>query len=730
MKNLSRSIALAACAVLGFQSAFAKTVTINLETATFDDLQAAMNAGAITSVELATLYLNRRAVYDQAGIKINSVVSINPAVFDEAQAADDLRASSGQQSPLHGLLYCTKDSYPTLGMVTSGGVRTWLSSVTGTFGTEAGVTYGPMTSPEDCYVVGKLKAAHAIVLGHGNMDTWATSASSTTSNAYGTTLNAYCLGSASGSSGGPGALTGANFANFAWGGETGGSIRNPSDRAGVTGFKVTVGTHSVNHIIPLVSDRDVIGPMARYVKDEAYIMDVTANTIDPQDLWAPINYVPGRGLDTAYVTKVNTTSLAGKKVGIIGTYNGLTYPSPAPTPVQLSEADVEKALGVGNGHGGMTSFTNYVVSGGNAAGVQTPDTATSAVFARFVGELQSSGATVVTVFLPPNIDTAQTIPAVTTPPTSSAVPQFPTQFDDGTTAPGATLASPYTNYSLAFENAGMLSAFGQGIYTRLTQANAASSSLSTAVRAAAYSGQFIDFTSTSFHDPTTGETTLINIPAHFQRKAIYNALFEKFMDANGLDALIWPISYAKSRTSNSVSGRDLVNNIGLPICTVPIGIYTALGGEPICAGFLGRYRKEADTLALAGAYQREYNHRIPSPLLPPLDGETITYTTAGTLFTQRADKLAPVVSIKKSATVKDSKIVIQGVATDASGIGSLKVYVNGRKVASKTGKRWTASVPVSSIKKWTKSKAKTIEVTVMAKDGAGNASATTKIVKI
>ncbi|MGH8048076.1 MAG: amidase family protein [Chthoniobacterales bacterium] len=732
IKNAQNLTLAAILVAISAQTAGAKTVTVNLETATFDDLQAAMNAGAITSVEMATLYLNRRAVYDQAGIKINSVVSINPHLMDDAAAADEAR-SLGATGPLLGLLFCTKDSYPTKDMVTSGGVKSWLSSVTGTVGTgtttspittEGGITYGPVIAPSDCFVVQKLKAAGAVQLGHGNMDTWATSAGSTTSNAYGTTLNAYCLGSASGSSGGPGALTGSDFANFAWGGETGGSIRNPSDRAGITGFKVTVGTNSVNNIIPLASDRDVVGPMARYVKDEAYIMDAAATVLDPDDLWAPINYVPGRGLSTGYATKATAGSLAGKVIGVVGTYLGNSRPTPAPTPVQLTDADVEKALGVGNGHGGLTFGTATTA---NTTGVDTPQSSVATAHNRLVAELTAAGATVVIVYLPPNLDTglsAANLPSkfvdgVTNMPTAAL----------GTTNPAVTsitgittTSTTYANTTLALENRGFQLFHGQGIYTRLTQANAASGSLSTTVRGLAYDNKVSDFT----------------VPAavtHFQLKAIFNAVYEKFMDTAGpggtpLDCLIWPVSFSKSRSSNSVSGRDLVNNMGLPVCTVPIGVYPELGGEPICEAFLGRYRKEADVLAVAAAYQKEYNHRIPSALSPPLDGETITYNDAGTLYQLRSDKLAPVVSVNTKAVVSDAKIVIEGIAADSGGIKSLRVYVNGRKIAAKPGKHWKASVPVSAIRKWVKNKAKSVDVTVLAKDKAGNASVTVKSVKI
>ncbi|HVE17393.1 MAG TPA: Ig-like domain-containing protein, partial [Chthoniobacterales bacterium] len=96
----------------------------------------------------------------------------------------------------------------------------------------------------------------------------------------------------------------------------------------------------------------------------------------------------------------------------------------------------------------------------------------------------------------------------------------------------------------------------------------------------------------------------------------------------------------------------------------------------------------------------------------------------------RADKLAPVVSIKAKATTKENSILLNGVATDASGIDSVRVFVNGHKVPAKLGKRWTAKVTTAEVKKWTKAKAKTISVTVLAKDAYGNAAATTRVVKL
>ena len=292
----------------------AAEATFNLETATLDDLQQAFDSGAISSVQLVTIYLNRRDLYDQAGIKLNSVVQINPSVMAEAEAADQRRAAGQKIGPLDGVPFVTKDSYNSVGISTTGGVNAWKD----------------IFPTSDNFVVARLKQAGAILLGHANMDTFANSATNTVSDAFGATLNAYTLGVPAGSSGGPAVATASNMAFFGFGGETGGSIRNPSDRGGIVGFKVGVGTVSVGGVLALVPDRDVIGPMARYTKDEATIMEV-ASVQDPQDIWSSVvNYIPGRPRANGFLAKQETTKLQGRKFGVIGTYVGQTYPPPNP----------------------------------------------------------------------------------------------------------------------------------------------------------------------------------------------------------------------------------------------------------------------------------------------------------------------------------------------------------------------------------------------------------------
>lgn len=64
-----------------------------LEEATIAEMQAAMEAGEITSRQLVEMYLARIAAYDKEGPKINSVLEISPDAIAIAEALDEERAA-------------------------------------------------------------------------------------------------------------------------------------------------------------------------------------------------------------------------------------------------------------------------------------------------------------------------------------------------------------------------------------------------------------------------------------------------------------------------------------------------------------------------------------------------------------------------------------------------------------------------------------------------------------
>ena len=81
-----------------------------LKEASIAEIREALDAGIVTSVELVALCLNRIAFYDRHGIRLNSVPVLNPALFEEALAADRRLSRGEHLSRLDGIPYVAKDS--------------------------------------------------------------------------------------------------------------------------------------------------------------------------------------------------------------------------------------------------------------------------------------------------------------------------------------------------------------------------------------------------------------------------------------------------------------------------------------------------------------------------------------------------------------------------------------------------------------------------------------------
>ena len=184
---------------------------LDLTRASIADINAAFEAGALTSEKLVELCLSRIKAYDQAGPKLNAVLTLNPKALETARSLDAERQARGPRSPMHGIPVVLKDNMDTADLPTTAGSFMLAGSL----------------PPDDAFLVTRLREAGAIILAKVNMSEFASGDS--LSSLGGPTYNPHdSARTPSGSSGGTGAAIAAAYALVGLGTDTGGSVRGPS----------------------------------------------------------------------------------------------------------------------------------------------------------------------------------------------------------------------------------------------------------------------------------------------------------------------------------------------------------------------------------------------------------------------------------------------------------------------------------------------------------------------
>jgi amidase/aspartyl-tRNA(Asn)/glutamyl-tRNA(Gln) amidotransferase subunit A len=173
---------------------------------------------------------------------------------------------------------------------------------------------GARAAQADATAVARLEAAGAILVGALNMDEYAYGF--TTENThYGATRNPHdAQRMAGGSSGGSGAAVAAGLVPIALGTDTNGSIRVPASLCGTFGLRPTFGRLSRGGSFPFVFSLDVIGPLARSVRELALAYDAMQGP-DPRDPGCaqrpPAPAAPALAADAA-------ANLAGLRIARLG----------------------------------------------------------------------------------------------------------------------------------------------------------------------------------------------------------------------------------------------------------------------------------------------------------------------------------------------------------------------------------------------------------------------------
>jgi aspartyl-tRNA(Asn)/glutamyl-tRNA(Gln) amidotransferase subunit A len=279
------------------------TPEIDLTEMTIADVQGGYARGAFSCEALTQAFLDR---IDRHNPLLNAIIFVNPAVLADARAIDARRRAGEALGPLGGVPVVVKDTMDMVGFPSTGG---WslLCSKTG------GVDLMPST---DSPVVARLRAAGAIILGKTNVPILSGSGTDANNSWAGPTLNAVAPDRApGGSSAGTATAVAAALAVLGLAEETGGSIQNPAAAQALVGIKPTFALVPNTGVMPLSSQRDVVGPIARSVRDAALVLDVLAGfTMDDPKTVASLGRMPEGG----YTSLLSGRALKGSRLGLYG----------------------------------------------------------------------------------------------------------------------------------------------------------------------------------------------------------------------------------------------------------------------------------------------------------------------------------------------------------------------------------------------------------------------------
>jgi aspartyl-tRNA(Asn)/glutamyl-tRNA(Gln) amidotransferase subunit A len=278
--------------------------------------------------------------------RANELLTAKEVSSDELFAA--YLAAIGERDPeLHAYLYVCDDS-------PGEGIPIAIKDVIGTKGirTTAGSkmleSYVPVY---DATVIERCKARGLRILGKTNTDEFAMG-SSTENSAFGPSHNPWDPTRVpGGSGGGSAAAVSGGLAPWALGSDTGGSIKQPSALCGNVGLRPTYGTVSRFGVVAFASSLDQVGPVAKNVRDCAYLYSVIAgrDANDSTTVEVPEIVVP----------QPETGDLTGVRVGVPRELNDAEGIEPGVRDAVRKAIDLASSLGAEVGECSLPRSVEY-----------------------------------------------------------------------------------------------------------------------------------------------------------------------------------------------------------------------------------------------------------------------------------------------------------------------------------------------------------------------------------
>ncbi|MDR7168433.1 aspartyl-tRNA(Asn)/glutamyl-tRNA(Gln) amidotransferase subunit A [Nocardia kruczakiae] len=257
---------------------------------TATEASALLQTGRLHPAELLDACLRRSASYDGA---TTAWVRTYPELAHRQAERAAQRLAAGNAPLICGLPIAVKDIYAAAGLPVTASSRVLDGNV----------------AAGDATIWRRLREAGAVLIGHVHT---AEFAMATDTPQVG---NPWDISeSIGGSSGGSAAALAARFAPLSIGSDTGGSIRIPASRAGVTAIKPTFGRCSRYGLIPVMWTRDHPSPMGHSVADASLLLSAMVGP-DPND---PVTGVaPAPPADGFPLTATGgVTPLSGKRFGV------------------------------------------------------------------------------------------------------------------------------------------------------------------------------------------------------------------------------------------------------------------------------------------------------------------------------------------------------------------------------------------------------------------------------
>jgi len=283
-------------------SSVAPHAPFELEEKTVAELQAGLRSGRYTAHMLVEQYLGRIESLDRQGPTLRHVIETNPEAFAIADALDAEWKGGRARGPLHGIPVLVKDNIDTADRMTT---------------TAGSLALEGSRPARDAFVVERLRAAGAIILGKSNLSEWANFRSTHSSSGWsargGQGRNPYATDrTPSGSSSGSGGAAAASYCAVAVGTETDGSVTSPAAACSLVGMKPTIGLVSRSGIVPIAHSQDTAGPMTRTVTDAAILLGAMAGA-DARDA-ATVSRRNAPPID--YTRFLDPAGLKGARIGV------------------------------------------------------------------------------------------------------------------------------------------------------------------------------------------------------------------------------------------------------------------------------------------------------------------------------------------------------------------------------------------------------------------------------